>query len=158
MRTSLGECKFTLILYIACLIKIRIKKHQLQMNKLNDLIQKRSTIEAKLFASSQNIESAFIYADKALAFAFGRRLQSIGKHLVRFQNFIAIPVEADVFLRCPIHNHKTFLKSVVTDTDDDGATFLICENFEHVQRYSLCNSFCCLSSFRCIASWLYHTM
>ncbi|KAM0802579.1 hypothetical protein BDR22DRAFT_887367 [Usnea florida] len=57
-----------------------IKRHQLQMNKLNDLIQRRSTIEAKLFASSQNIESAFIYADKALAFAFGRRLQSVGKH------------------------------------------------------------------------------
>ena len=33
-----------------------------------------------MFASSQNIENAFIYADKALEFAFERRLQSIGKH------------------------------------------------------------------------------
>lgn len=33
-----------------------------------------------MFASSQNIENAFIYADKALGFAFGRRLQSLGKH------------------------------------------------------------------------------
>ena len=31
-----------------------------------------------MFASTQNIENAIIYADKALAFAFGRRLQSIG--------------------------------------------------------------------------------
>ena len=90
------------------------------MNKLNDLIQRRSIIEAKLFASSQNIENAFIYADKALAFAFGRRLQSIGKHQkVRFQILIAIPVEADVSFRCRFHNHKMFLKPVMTDTDDD---------------------------------------
>ena len=33
-----------------------------------------------MFASAQNIENAFIYADKALEFAFGRRLQSIGRH------------------------------------------------------------------------------
>ena len=50
------------------------------MDRLNDLIHKRLTIEAKMFASSQNIENAFIYADKALAFAFGRRLQCSRKH------------------------------------------------------------------------------
>ena len=76
------------------------------MNKLNDLIQRRSTIEAKLFASSQNIESAFIYADKALAFAFGRRLQSVGK--VRFQILIAKPVKADVSLGADFINTKSF--------------------------------------------------
>ena len=32
-----------------------------------------------MFASSQNIETAFIYADKALAFAFRRRMQDIVK-------------------------------------------------------------------------------
>lgn len=48
------------------------------MERLDDLIRRRSIIEAKMFASTQNIENAFIYADKALAFAFGRRLQSIG--------------------------------------------------------------------------------
>ena len=33
-----------------------------------------------MLASAQNIENAFIYADKALGFAFGRRLQSIERH------------------------------------------------------------------------------
>ena len=79
------------------------------MNKLNDLIQRRSTTEAKLFASSQNIESAFIYADKALAFALGRRLQGVGKHQkVRFQILIAIPVKADVSLGADFINTKSF--------------------------------------------------
>ena len=50
------------------------------MERLNGLIQKKSIIEAKMFTSSQNIENAFIYAEKALAFAFGRRLQGIGEH------------------------------------------------------------------------------
>ena len=50
------------------------------MKRLYDLVHRRSIIEAKMFASSQNIENAFIYADKALEFAFERRLQSIGKH------------------------------------------------------------------------------
>ena len=49
------------------------------MDRLSHLIQKRATIEAKMFASSQNVENAFIYADKALAFAFGRRLRSVAK-------------------------------------------------------------------------------
>ena len=34
-----------------------------------------------MFASSQSIEDAFIYADKALAFAFRRRMQVITKQL-----------------------------------------------------------------------------
>lgn len=49
------------------------------MERLSHLIQKRSTIEAKMLASSQNIENAFVYADKALTFALERRLQSIAK-------------------------------------------------------------------------------
>ena len=49
------------------------------MERLSHLIQKRSAVEAKMLASSQKVESAFIYADKALAFAFERRLQSIVK-------------------------------------------------------------------------------
>ena len=49
------------------------------MERLSHLIQKRSAIEAKMLASSQRVESAFIYADKALAFAFERRLQNIVK-------------------------------------------------------------------------------
>ena len=57
----------------------RVKRRRLRMEKLSSLIQKRSIIEAKIFASSQNIENTLIYADKALAFAFGRRLQSLPK-------------------------------------------------------------------------------
>ena len=57
-----------------------MKQHRLRLDRLDDLIRRRSSIEAKMLASSQNIENAFIYADKALAFAFGRRLQSVGKH------------------------------------------------------------------------------
>ena len=49
------------------------------MERLSHLIQKRSAIEAKMLVSSQKVESAFIYADKALAFAFERRLQDVGK-------------------------------------------------------------------------------
>ncbi len=49
------------------------------MDRLSFLVQRRATIEAKMFTSSQNIENAFIYADKAIEFAFGRRLQSIAK-------------------------------------------------------------------------------
>lgn len=33
-----------------------------------------------MLASSQNVENAFVYANKALTFAFERRLQSIAKH------------------------------------------------------------------------------
>ena len=57
----------------------RVKRRRLRIEKLSSLIQRRSIIEAKIFASSQNIENALIYADKALAFAFGRRLQSVTK-------------------------------------------------------------------------------
>ena len=64
----------SIILY---LIKNRMKRHRLRMERLSYLIQKRSAIEAKMLARSQNVENAFIYADKALAFAFERRLQSI---------------------------------------------------------------------------------
>ena len=62
-----------------CLIENRVKRHRLRIDRLSHLIQKRSTIEAKMFVSSQNVENAFIYADKAFAFALGRRLQSIQK-------------------------------------------------------------------------------
>ena len=62
-----------------CLIENRVKRHRLRIDRLSYLIQKRSTIEAKMFVSSQNLENAFIYADKAFAFALGRRLQSIQK-------------------------------------------------------------------------------
>ena len=61
------------------LIGNRVKRHRLRIDRLSHLIQKRSTIEAKMFVSSQNVENAFVYADKALAFALGRRLHSIQK-------------------------------------------------------------------------------
>lgn len=49
------------------------------MERLDDVIQRRSTIEAKMIASIRGIENAYVYADKALASAFGCRLQSNGK-------------------------------------------------------------------------------
>lgn len=66
------------------------------MDRLSYLIQRSATIEAKMFASAQNIENAFIYADKALAFAFGRRLQSIARQeKVGFKNPFFHLIEVD---------------------------------------------------------------
>lgn len=49
-----------------------------------------------MFASSQSIQNAFTYADKALAFAFGRRLQSVGKRQnVGLRTLIFITIEVD---------------------------------------------------------------
>ena len=74
----------------------RVKRRRLRIEKLSSLIQKRSIIEAKIFASSQNIENALIYADKALAFAFGRRLQSVTKEQkVGSNDFFSIQIEAE---------------------------------------------------------------
>lgn len=86
-RTVINDCHREAVRKIENAMTVRfedirrrmIKRHRLQLDRLNDLIQRRSIIEAKMFASSQNIGNAFIYADKALAFAFARRLQSIGK-------------------------------------------------------------------------------
>ena len=69
-----------IIISVLRLIWNRVKRHRLRMDRLNNLIQRRSNIEARMCASSQNIMNAFIYADKALAFAFARRIQGIGKY------------------------------------------------------------------------------
>ena len=49
-----------------------------------------------MLASCQSIQYAFTYADKALAFAFGRRLQSVGKRQnVGLGTLIFITIEVD---------------------------------------------------------------
>ena len=79
------------------------------MEKLSSLIQKRSIIEAKIFASSQNIEDALIYADKALALAFGRRLQGIMKEQkVGSNDFFSVQIEAEKTIR-----HRSLDEEVV---------------------------------------------
>lgn len=50
------------------------------MEKLCDLIQRRTAIEAKMLATSKKIEDAFMLADQALEFAIARRLQTIEEH------------------------------------------------------------------------------
>ena len=91
--------------FLLCLNENRVRRHRLRMDRLSHLIQKRSTIEAKMLASSQNVENAFIYAGKALAFALERRLQSIAKQQkVGYKFTFPILVEADETFRHRLHD------------------------------------------------------
>lgn len=102
-----------------------------------------------MFASSQNIENAFIYADKALAFAFERRLHSTAKQQKVDSKFQFSSVAADEPFRNRMHD-----KSVMVYYELGGVlgsrhvllylplTFAM---FEYDTLF--CNRFCRLRSF-----------
>ena len=93
-----------------------------------------------MLASSQNIENAFIYADKALAFAFGRRLQSIGKHQkVGLENFLSIPTRPNESFSHRLHDHRTLVIDYDQDTNKICCSMqllkvlLICSGVQHTR-------------------------
>lgn len=83
------------------------------------MIQRRSVIEEKMLASYQTIENAFMYADKALAFAFGRRMQDLGKlqHVLSHQNHATTASAAGLTASLGIDETITHDRSKLTKTE-----------------------------------------
>ena len=50
------------------------------MEKLCDILRRRTAIEASMVATSKKVDDAFTLAEKAFACALGRRLQSLKGH------------------------------------------------------------------------------
>lgn len=50
------------------------------MEKLRDIIRRRTAIEASMLATSKKVDDAFTLTEKAFSCALGRRLQSLKGH------------------------------------------------------------------------------
>ena len=50
------------------------------MEKLYDILRKRTAIEASMLATSKKVDDAFTLAEKAFSYALGRRLQGLKRH------------------------------------------------------------------------------
>lgn len=62
------------------LIPIRAHRHKLRLERLQELLERRTAIEARMLASTRKIEHAILWADKAFDSALKRRLQGLEKH------------------------------------------------------------------------------
>jgi len=58
----------------------RVIRHKLRLERLQELFRRRTAIEARMLASTRNIENAMIWAEKALDSSLKRRLQGLGGH------------------------------------------------------------------------------
>ena len=58
-------------------------RHQLRLERLQELLRKRAAIEGRMIASIRKIENAMLWAEKALEYSIQRRLQNLERHSVR---------------------------------------------------------------------------
>ena len=58
----------------------RTQKYKLRMERLYDILRKRTAVEASMLATSKDIDDAFTFAEKALSYALKRRRQGLTRH------------------------------------------------------------------------------
>ena len=87
------------------LIQDRTQRYKLRMERLYDILRKRTAIESKMLAASKNVDDAYIFAEKMLSYALKRRQQGLTRHQnVRASKVMFVWASIDIVNRRSQHD------------------------------------------------------